>query len=758
MSWAARSGSVSLIADYETEHACGNTDGVELTRFMPFKSTWGCLPFGCSVLMEDTPINGDGWKGRTGLINKDFGAYYRQPPEEGRGCTGDACSPYFKMVCYKPEGLKGTLNDVDANRYSGFKTKSWHLAEPGITDCKIGSGRAPYMWECAEAANNIMVKYFPNDSPRDDMQWVDTRERNLDKWYCGRKGWGSVPNSCSIKTRNYRDKGTMTAYYFEPHNREHNWNSACEDDDINPDFQLICRNTRPRTKTPDMKDLVETEEMYSNYCDVVNSNVGTPDQGWCGTVPLERANAAAAEMKDWVHESECLKHRKCIAGFGDVWGTDTYVNCVDTVSPCIWRPDLNDDQKCATGLSYAQRYAVNDDAKARPWNKDGEEQAGRDRFRKKHQAWVDRILGWNVGIWKSDNPGSYKGQGPVTPEPHVVYGRHLMGGEAKKKQGEFPDTFLNSPGDTEPHDINSSDPSNHKFMSRRHLMFAIDTTAAEFHNMPEVLTWPGDPEPVELTYFQRLLFYKKGDGRSGPYSQSTIRKPYATHFGHCGGRIFDEEPVVQGRGGGGRQEEFIFLRTRGRRLLGKEDEEDEEDEEYEEYEEGEEDEGGEEQQSLQKSLQRRRLHDAGRDIEKWGKKAGGSVKGLVDKAVKSATKGINDIADSAEGLANDAADVANSVADSVEGIANKVADGVTSIANKAADMANTIADIPGMLWDQIYKYIPTDFQLATASLQQLAFGGGDPFNCDDDLCGGLEDPEEPGMDATVCNMESTAVG
>jgi len=246
------------------------------------------------------------------------------------------------------------------------------------------------MWECTEAANNIMVKYFPNDSPRDNMQWMDMREVETQKMYCGRKGWGTVPNGCSIKTRNYRDKGTMTAYYLEPLIRYYNYKPLCKDDDMDPDFQLICSGIEPYSKTPDMKNLVGTEEMYTNYCDVVNSDVGRLTEGWCGTVPLERANAAAAENKDWVHESECLKHRKCIAGFGDVWGTDTYVNCVDTVSPCIWRPDLNDYQKCVTRLSYAQRYAVNDDAIARPWNKDAEEQAGRDAFRKKHQAWIDR--------------------------------------------------------------------------------------------------------------------------------------------------------------------------------------------------------------------------------------------------------------------------------------------------------------------------------------------------------------------------------
>jgi len=139
--FGGRGSEVSLISNYETQHACSYRDfGPELTPNMRLKNPWGCLSFGCSILWEDRPDR-NGWTGRTNLINQDFGAFFRQPPEGGRGCYGTMCSPNFVKVCYKPVGLKQTLNDVYDSAGTGLKTRAWHLAEPGIKDCK--SGRAP---------------------------------------------------------------------------------------------------------------------------------------------------------------------------------------------------------------------------------------------------------------------------------------------------------------------------------------------------------------------------------------------------------------------------------------------------------------------------------------------------------------------------------------------------------------------------------------------------------------------------------------
>jgi len=370
-------------------------------------TSWGDLPSGCSVMWQaENP-----WHGHQNIWNKDLPAFWRplNVPQgtwdRGLGC--DYClnkspkasgfSHLFASVCFKPEPLKATLND----QFASTKSFEWHLAAPGQTKCP--KSRSPKFYECAEAAKNIMTKYYPDDSHK-SMQWVDTKEATVIDLVCNRAGWGSTPIGCSMRTRQNRDKGSLVPYYLEPGIRDvREGVTGCYNQDIDPDLQLICEGIEP-VKTPDMKDMDETEEMYKNYCDVVNSDIGrgfsplNPGKGWCGTVPLLRSNLAENDLKDWVHQSECLKHRKCIAGFGDRWSTDSHVDCVDTVSPCHWNARNPRALRCLTGLSYAQRSAQWNDPITRTFEKVADTRALTDTYTKSKIAWTERRILYNLKV------------------------------------------------------------------------------------------------------------------------------------------------------------------------------------------------------------------------------------------------------------------------------------------------------------------------------------------------------------------------
>jgi hypothetical protein len=440
----------------------------------------------------------------------------------------------------------------------------------------------------------------------------------------------------------------------------------CKEEETDPDFQLICSGLGPTVKTPDMKDMKETEEMYKNYCEVVTSKIGG-DKGWCGTVPLEKANLEEDdEVKDWVHQSECLKHRKCIAGFGDRWSTDSHVDCVDTVSPCYWTQLNPRATRCQTGLSYAQRSARSNDPITRTFEKVAENQALMDTYKKSQIAWNERVWAYNVAVAAAaKNPGTIK-----------LAEDYLWAQTFEKNKLSYP----RGVGDE-------------------------------------------DPEPEQPS---RIL---TGDGRSGSKDWMVgIHDEYMTHFKNCWG--FTKSISAPSES------------TR-RRLL-----------ESEEHE-------GEGQVSLEK-LQLRRRDLLGskpkKDFEAVGSVLEKGTKMAIDAAVDTATEGIEAIADGANDLAQNAEDIANAAADKVEDIANQAADGITGLANKAADMAKGLADMPGKLWDQIYDQIPTSFKLNTASIQDLAFGGEDEFNCDTNLCKQTELKNATQMEATVCNIEKHCEG
>jgi len=469
----------SLSASCRRTYCAGTTARANSFTSYPVITAWGDAPMGCSVMWQaESP-----WAGHSDIWNQDLPGFFRGPEDKTTTTSCDyyhaldaGFSPYWAQVCFKPEPLKATLTD----QFAKTKTHEWHLAAPGQNRCP--NSRTPTFYECAEAAKNIMTKYYPDDDADDSMQWMDTdRVTRLDMW-CGRAGWGSTPIGCSMHTRQNRGKGPWTAYYMEEGIRKPTaeW-KPLEDKDhclhrvIDPDLQLICEGIEPM-KTPDMKDMDETEEMYKNYCEVVTSDIGrglsplNPGKGWCGTVPLARSDLAENDLKDWVHQSECLSHRKCIAGFGDLWSTDNHMNCVDTVSPCHWNPINPRALRCLTGLSYAQRSAQTSDPITRTFEKVAENQALMHTLVKSRIAWYDRMWVSNLENSETIEDESLK-----------------IGFKNKIYQGSLQNL---DPYDTE-------------------------------------------PQRSDAVYDKVT-----GDGRSGSLSARGMRKEYTTHFEHCGGKLF----------------------------------------------------------------------------------------------------------------------------------------------------------------------------------------------------------------------------
>jgi hypothetical protein len=224
----------------------------------------------------------------------------------------------------------------------------YHLNERGKARCT--SGLPPDWFNCVEAANNIMTKYYPEETAKGTLKWFDTTK--YDEVKCGLGYWGTVPSMCSLQTQLNGGKGPFVAHYIERMAR-----SWCPEHDIDPDFQMICSGLKP-PETPALKSFDETEEMYKNHCEPWLWNLESYSQfyRWCEIVPLQKSREVPKEISLWTHESECLKHRKCIAGFGN-WRTDSHVDCVDTVSPCQWNEREGELGRCTTGVNYAQRVA-----------------------------------------------------------------------------------------------------------------------------------------------------------------------------------------------------------------------------------------------------------------------------------------------------------------------------------------------------------------------------------------------------------------
>jgi hypothetical protein len=75
---------------------------------------WGEVPIGCSVTRNMQTK----WHGRKRILNKDWQAVYRMPPEKNKNviCPGGEYHRIFSKVCWKPEGFKDDAKDFRQDR------------------------------------------------------------------------------------------------------------------------------------------------------------------------------------------------------------------------------------------------------------------------------------------------------------------------------------------------------------------------------------------------------------------------------------------------------------------------------------------------------------------------------------------------------------------------------------------------------------------------------------------------------------------